>query len=126
MFRFIFLGVLFLMSHSCSSESEEPAADFRISLESHDLARVEEALWQFGRENGLLVLENDRDQMQVLNGGQPAFSIWFSFVGNSNTAINVTNVNEGYYMRTMFFLSGFRDASQMHSVQEQFLKKFEK
>jgi len=114
------------MSLSCSSESEKPAVDIKIPLVSNDLVKLGEELQSFGAVNDLYVSENDRGQMQVLNGGKPAISFWFSLAENEKTAINVTTVNEGDFMRVMIFSSGFKDTEHMNNVHKHFLEKFEK
>mgnify|MGYP006109759223 FL=1 len=95
-------------------------------LDSRNLVELSEELRNFGKTNDLFVLENDRDQMQVLNGGSPAISFWFSLTEHKTTAINVTTVNEGDFIRVMMFSAGFKNAEQMENVQNQFLEKFKK
>ena len=126
MLKLIIFGVILLMNLSCSSESEKPSIDIKVPLDSRNLVELSEELRNFGKTNDLFVLENDRDQMQVLDGGSPAISFWFSLTEHKTTAINVTTVNEGDFIRVMMFSAGLKNAEQMENVQNQFLEKFKK
>lgn len=125
MFRFALLGVFLVMTFACSSESEKPTTDIKVPLGSIDIVQLERDLRIFGSDNGLVTLENDSDQMRALNDGTPALSFWFYINENSKSAINVTTVNEGNFMRVMIFSGGFESQDQMYRIQELFFEKFE-
>lgn len=128
MHRAVVLALSILVATTCSSKSEVPATDVRIPLESvqiDQIDKLEEQLRQFGVENGFLTLENDRQQMAILNGGAPAITFWFLVEEGTRPAITATTVNQGYFLRVMFFSGGFNDENQRNAIENLFLQQFQ-
>jgi len=110
---------------SCSeAEQQQLSANMKIPLESDDIVKLARDLRAFGAANGLTVIENDVREMQILNQGKPAISFWFSSADNDKTALFVTNVNEGNYIRLMMFSSGFTSLADMDRTKHRFLETF--
>lgn len=123
--KLFLLGVLMILSSSCSSDSGKPDLDFRLPIVENSIDDLQDKLRAFGRVNDLYILENDRDQMKILNGGKPALSFWFSMTKDSKTAMNVLTVNEGNFMRVMMFSKGFNDREHMQKIHDNFLNSFD-
>ena len=124
MSKAILLGLLLVMTFACSSESEEPAIEIRIPLNSININELEKDLREFGRKNDLVVFENDRVQLKEHNRGFPAVSFWFSLSDDKRTAINALTVGQGDFMRVMFFEQGFGSKDQMKRYESLFMQKF--
>lgn len=124
--RFLFLfGMVFFTISGCSTESARPITDVRIPLRT-SIDELEKRLIQFGNDQKLHFLQNDRNDMMVLNGGNPALSFWFATTKKAKTGFNVLTVNENGNLRVMFYEDGFQSHSQRENMEELFFSHFDK
>ena len=84
MFKMFILGIFSLMIFSCSSETGEPTSDVKIPVKSLSIKQLGQKILDLGDKNSLIVLENDRAQMKVLNNGRDALSASLKFEDNKN------------------------------------------
>jgi hypothetical protein len=102
------LIIVFLLLSACNNPPSEylPENDiYRSDFNQAEIDIVLDALYSFAKNHNLKVIEKDREQMQVLTQGTPAFSV---FLYSENDPIfSVTNfgvgkivsINARYYSR---------------------------
>jgi hypothetical protein len=107
----------------CAYEVEIPLVDIKLAFNQDKLDALEHKLTTVAYDNGFTVSANDRADMAILNGGEPAFSLWI--LDGKKIPITITTVNESGLVRLMFYRSGFDSDESLYRMEQLFVTSIE-
>jgi hypothetical protein len=117
---FIFIVMVLF---GCAYEVEIPLVDIKLPFNQDKLDALEHKLTTVAYDNGFTVSANDRADMAILNGGEPAFSLWI--LDGKKIPITITTVNESGLVRLMFYSSGFDSDESLYRMEQQLVTSIE-
>jgi hypothetical protein len=117
---FILIGMVLF---GCAYEVEIPLVDIKLAFNQDKLDALEHKLTTVAYDNGFTVSANDRADMAILNGGEPAFSLWI--LDGKKIPITITTVNESGLVRLMFYRSGFDSDESLYRMEQLFVTSIE-